>query len=646
MAGELSPPQGDDFLVLGQNSYLNPQKLQPGQYAEAENVICRDGVVQTRPGSRTLYTLPDGNLQGCTLFVPSNGIPHLVFAVEGLVYVSAYPFTSYVQLGNIQFSNTSKYIAWASCIQTTDYTDEGDLYFLTVPRSVLIMQDGATRAAYWDGSTNGHINPTPSATEATQPGYDGTPMGLWMCWSNNRLWVSRGSQVFASDIGNPLKFTETQYLNEGRAFYLPADCTGMIETSDQQGIICFTATSGVFINSSVQDRTQWTTGNVVMIKTVIPSIGCVSPRSITSQYGMIWWYSPKGLISLNDALRLNITSRLDVTDNEMASTKAGIAFDLSSVCGAAYENFLLQSVPFEDRWNTRTMALDQAPFQGNVNAWASHWTGWRPVEWAKGVVSGQERLFFASYDYDGKNRIWEAMLPERTDNGCPITSYFVSRQLLFDSRDYKKFDYVEVEISKLEGDASVMMAVAGVRGAFQKIGVAELSAQIGQVYADTEYGEGANAMGGYSAQTRLIRSDSSGSNASACNAEAVETQGKIAGLIDKAFSLMVVWSGALGVSSYRMFVRSEPNVYAGACETPDSSPALLNEDGCGVFGLFSDSEPFVTYTSTKTYSARNHEDNVEVSSTQSAESKISQEDADRKAMAAAEAYVLAQLGEI
>ncbi len=109
---------------------------------------------------------------------------------------------------------------------------------------------------------------------------------------------------------------------------------------------------------------------------------------------------------------------------------------------------------------------------------------------------------------------------------------------------------------------------------------------------------------------------------------------------------MVVWSGALGVSSYRMFVRNEPNVYAGACETPDQSPSLLNEDGCGAFGLFTDSDPFEAFTSTQTYSARDTEDNVEVSSTQTAESQISQEDADRKALAAAEAYVLAQLDEI
>jgi hypothetical protein len=103
-----------------------------------------------------------------------------------------------------------------------------------------MMQDGVTRAAFWDGSISRHLNPTPSTlTDAngerlTQVGLDETFIGLWMKWSGNRLWVSRDGMLFASDIGNPLKFTEAQYLNEGRAFYLPGECTGMIETPEQR----------------------------------------------------------------------------------------------------------------------------------------------------------------------------------------------------------------------------------------------------------------------------------------------------------------------------------------------------------------------------------------------------------------------------
>lgn len=156
------PPQGDDFLVLGQNSYLNPQKLPAGSYVEGVNVMCRGGLVQTRPGSRTVFTLPDGNFQGCTMFTPDNGIPHLVFAVDGLVYVSSFPFTSYSRLRNIQFSNTAKQIAWCSCLKSSEYDEEGVFLFSENPYSVLVMQDGLTRAAFWDGANNRHLNPTVS----------------------------------------------------------------------------------------------------------------------------------------------------------------------------------------------------------------------------------------------------------------------------------------------------------------------------------------------------------------------------------------------------------------------------------------------------------------------------------------------------
>jgi len=206
---------GDDYLALGADQFTNPQKLPNGKYVSGVNVTCRGGIVQTRPGSNTLMTLPDGNLQGCTLFKPASGVVHLVAAVNGVVYVSPYPFIEYRVLPNIQFALNSQYVAWAVCLKSTDYTPEGVLYFIDNPYSVLIMQDGLTRAAYWDGSNSGHLDPTKSTVVSgggeiiTQPGKDGTPVGLWMCWANNRLWVSRGNQIFASDIGNPTKFTES-----------------------------------------------------------------------------------------------------------------------------------------------------------------------------------------------------------------------------------------------------------------------------------------------------------------------------------------------------------------------------------------------------------------------------------------------------
>lgn len=611
----------------------------------AMNAMNRGGLLQTRPGSVSLFTMPDGNVQGCTFFKPSNGLPYLVFAVDGKVYASPYPFRTYSQVRDIQFSKTSRFIAWAPCIQSTYYTPTGDLKNLDIPKAVLMMQDGNTRAAYWDGAHGGHLNPTHSNQESTPEGMDETPVGLWMVWSNNRLWVSCKNQIFASDIGNPLKFTETQYLNEARSFYLTGDCTGMVETSDRQGIIAFTLDNGVFFQTSIQDRTQWlqTAG---FQQTILPSVGCCSPRSIVPQYGLIWWYTPKGLINQNDALRLNITSRLDIQDNEMYQSKFNLSYDLSGVCGGFIENFLFHGVPNGDKLNTRVHVLDQAPFeeQNIPNSWCGYWTGWRPVEFARGVISSTERVFCCSVDYDGVNRMWEMFRPEKTDNGVPITSWVLTRQHFFNSRDWKKFRFAEIEVRNLLGDTAMMVALGGLRGGFQTVMQKDMTAQLGQVYADGLYGYGGELIAGSKSQIRVIRTVD-GASPTDCNSSCIETD-KI-GAIDKGFSLLIAWSGICGVSAYRIFTQYDPEAYQGICEDDETGETrLLNEDGCGSRSRFGTTDAMVTYTATATFSRLNPNTNLPVTRTVSQTSIINQEDADRKAAAMAEWYVLTEIGEV
>ncbi len=449
--------------------------------------------------------------------------------------------------------------------------------------------------------------------------------------------------MFASDIGNPLKFTEAQYLNEGRSFYLPEVCTGIVPTTDQQGIVCFTQQTGTFLQSSIQDRSAWlNTPNFQ--QDILPSIGCVAPRSIVTQYGMLWWYSSRGLINQDDALRANITSRLNIQDNPMFATKAKMSFNLSGVCATSYENMMLTSVPYGDKLNTRTMVLDQTPFgdQGSqMNSWASYWTGWRPVEWDSGVVNGEERVFMASVDYDGKNRIWEIGTQQKTDNGVAITCNLMTREHLFDNRDNKILNYVEAELANINGDVSFMISAAGIRGGWNKIGSKEIVATHGQVYQDAKYGEGAHTFAGSIDQTRVIKSENY-VEPNECNSVCVESE-QSRGLIDKGMSIMFSWSGIAGVYAYRIFARPAPNFYAGDCETNEKGPRLLNDNGCGALEYFSTTEPFVLFTSTKSFSQKDPKTALPVSYTATQTSIISQADADRKAEAAARSYVNALL---
>jgi len=634
---------GDDTFVLGMDGYTSASKLGPGEYVEGFNIINRGGIAMTRPGSRVLFDMPAGNVQGITLFKPSNGVPNLVFCVDGKVYASTSPFRTYTQLANIQFSKYSKYIAWSTTIQSTYYDAGGALKNLDIPISVLMMQDGVTRAAYWDGTNNAHIDPTPSNSEFTVDGKDGTPVGLWMIWSNNRLWVSRKSQIFASDIGNPLKFTESQYLNEARSFYLPGPCTGIIETTDRQGIICFTPDVGVFLETSIQDRTKWAvTPNFQ--QTTLPNIGCIAPRSLVQQYGLLWWYTPRGLVNQNSALQLNITSRMDIQDNEMIKLKQNLSYDLTGVCGSYLENFLFQALPSGHKINTHLHVLDQAAFEQNANSWPGYWTGWRPIEFARGIIDSQERVFLASLDGDGINRAWEICLPDKTDNGVPITSYVKTRQHLFENRDYKKFRYAEIEMVEIKGPTAIMSAAAGFKGTFQTILRKDIDSVIGQIYSDQEYGTDAALLSGSRSQTRIVLSQD-GSDPSDCNASCIESDRR--GLNDKMFSLLISWSGIAGISAYRLFAQGEPVAYQGFCEVDETGEnRLVSGDGCGITGLFNTEPSLTIYSSTQTFTGTNPHTGQTATNTQTAFSSINQQDADRKALKTAQWYVFRAIGEI
>lgn len=696
---------------LGMDSFSDPQDLAKNEYVAAMNVVSRGGIVQTRPGSRVLSCAPSHeNLQGLCFFQPTGGTPSLVLAVDGSIYTAQAPFTSFSRLENIQFSPFSQYVSFATCLQSTDYDVNGVLYALPSPRSVLVMQDGQTRAAFWDGSTNRHLNPepspetplwvtgavldsngslyqgwsvpvtvssgtfvqpiaydtqttkvvylrsetTPSApTDAagtgwslTQPedgvnqGYDETKIGLWMVWSNNRLWVSREGQVFASDIGNPLKFTEGQYLNEGRAFYLNDDCTGMVELTDQSGILVFTKDDATVIRSSITDRTQWLS-TADFQKVLFQKVGCVAPRSIVVQYGLIWWFSAKGMINLDAALRQNLTSRLQLQDQEIIASKSNCSPDLSMICGAFYENYLLMSVPSGDVWNRHTWVLDQDPFpakDAQINSWNSWWSGWRPVEWARGIVDGNERLFFLSRDFDGKGRVWESMLPERTDNGCPITCALQTREHNYGDMELKEFKMAETYLKEVYGSVAFMQAYRSTKGPWTRILTKQIEATAGQIYDDATYSETGNKFAGNRPQSRTLRSSEGLVAEIPCQADCgVESgQENKPANIDRAFSLLMVWSGRAGVYGYRIFSLPVTDSYdTGRCEVDETAPRSVAQNGASALSFFTSCNPFDEFDGSGSFTATNESCGGAQTFTASSSSIISQTDADNKAECAA-----------
>jgi hypothetical protein len=270
------------------------------------------------------------------------------------------------------------------------------------------------------------------------------------------------------------------------------------------------------------------------------------------------------------------------------------------------------------------------------NSWPSYWTGWRPVEFARGVIGSEERVFCISKDQDGVNRIWELFLNEKTDNGVPITSFVQTKLHLFESRDFKKFKYAEIEAVNIKGECSFLIAAGALKGAFKPCCTKEVVASVGQVYYDETYGEDGNLIAGTKAQTRIIRTlDGSDPDA---DDDPIESGNRE--LIDKGLSLLIVWSGIAGISAYRIFAQWFPDANKGRCEEDEEDTRLLTMDGCGSQERFSNTTPFTVYDAEQTY------DQDSVSETCTASSVISQADADRKAYRAAKWKVQSQLGQV
>jgi hypothetical protein len=613
----------------GMDSKVDPRLLPEGFYSLGENVVCRGGIVQTRPGTRQVLNLPQGNPQGFHIFTPKDKQPEMLVAIDGLVYRSQYPYSEYTVLPDVTFSPSARYVVFQNCIQSTDYTVDGALFALEQSIPLVVMQDGLSRAAYYDGATSRHLNPEQSGTEETQPFFDETPIGLWMEWSGNRLWVARNNQVFASDYGNPLKFTEAQYLAEGRAFYFSDNITGLVEVNNPNSLLVFTERNTTQLLSNITTRTEWlNTPNFQQV--ILPSIGCVAPRSIMRAQNVIWWYSAAGLVNFDTAFATFRSSRIPTLDDPMMASKGGLSQDLRGMCGTVFENYLLLSAPSGDTLNRHTWAMDLAP--GNdAPAWNSYWTGWLPVQWASATISGTDQCFFLSFDYDGCNRIWQAFQPDRTDNGGPIDCFFITRLETFQNIEYKKFGYIEAELGEILGDVSLMVARAGEVGSWKVLARRELVATPGSIGPATLFGS--RPLVSNRTQSRFVVTEADDQRDTECNQDKIET--KQPDSIQKSFQLLFLWSGRMGVKFYRIFARLEKRPPYGEAPDHERGPQSVSQFGCQSASEVVLTVPFEVFTESATVTGTTPADEP-FSVTREAFSWISPENARRKAQVAAQ----------
>lgn len=547
----------------GLNSEITPVGLQPNQYRWSYNTVNRGGVLQTRPGLTYLSTIEGYYIQGATQFQPSNSIKsYLVVAVDGRIYFSLPPYTTFQAIPGIQFKNNSPFIIFKTAIKSINQRSDGSLEVID-PIRVLIMQDGAnTRAAYWDGSTGRHLNPTPGVNE--------TPLGLWMEWIGDRLWVARDSQIFVSDIGDPLKFSETTYLAEGLPFQLISDCTGLKASHDQKTLFAFTANSTTAFKASIRDRTLWKITEDFQFL-LFPEIGCVAGRSIVDQYGLLWWYSAGGLVNFNTALQTYIDAKVVYADRQMARSKGNFSPLLYGICGAAFENYLLMSVPSGDIYNAQTWCLDQAitgGFGENASsAWNSVWTGFRPVEWVSGNFQERPRCFVVSQDLttylDSKIRIWEAFTG-REDQGNPIECWTESRMHYTDGTPEKPM-YAEMYFGEMKGEVEITVFWKGIKGVWHQCmntTVQATNGPFGTLYLGLI--TDGSLIQSFKKQSRFLWTEQIPDNPD-FNTGIAESNDQ--DNIDRAFSLLIKWKGQAALIGYKFITAPFPEQKTGKSET-------------------------------------------------------------------------------
>jgi len=586
----------------------------PDTYYRAYNVVRKNNLVRTRPGDKTVITWPTGNLQGSGDF-ERDGVRWAWAAVDGRIYACRFPFTEEIfRVGTLQFAEDARYIYHAKCTQTQRYVD-GILEDLDAPRRLIVWQDGRTRAAFWDGSVARHLDPNTTTNfdlegPVFREGKDETPIGTHMSFAGSRLWVSRGSEVVASDFGNPLSFTETQYLSEARAFLMPEDVTAMTTPTSKGELVIFGANSLTVLQANILDRSVWQTTPGFQQSEI--GVGCVSPRSIIRKNGLTWFWSNQGLTNLNAALQSLNDSSLITIDEPMIFSKENISYRKDQICMGAHGDYLTVSVPSGGSANEHTWVLD---ITGGSLVWESVWTGWRPVAWFNLYPEGGEQhTYCTSEDADGGNRTYQCFLKERTSNGCPITCLLETRRYNLEQLAQKRFHFTRLFLEEISGEVHLAGFTKGIKGKYLRDLWKVIKAGQGSLVPGIDTQDILKMIG----QTRTVSSQNIAPFE--CTVEGETLTG-----IDRFFSYMLIWSGDMGVKSIRLHTKDFTDErLEGKCEDHEENFVYLNEAG------ESSTEPFPDELLPK-YTATAERTCDYVTFSADAVSLISQADADRLA---------------
>lgn len=438
----------------GVSSAYAPDDLSSASLAWAKNVSVRGGKPHTRPALIERMRLPKGRLQGIGYFSAHGGM--LLGMVGGVLYrVTIRGDTFQTQQLNAEFFNASnRPTAW---MQETDGS--------------LVIQDGESAAILYDGAT----------ARRARPEKDEVPIGRQMAYGNGRLWVATGNGLVAGDIkqsdfGSELKFTETNFLNGGGAFYTPQKIAGLAfmpvtDTATGLGaLLAFTTGNTDSYRAEVTLRDLWS--QLPGFRTeALPGIGACSHHAIVRVNQDVYFRSSDGAIRSFRSARAEINSPGNTPiSREVSRLLDYESRDLLADCSALYfdDRLLFTASPcygprgqvvFRD-----LVALDVAPLSSNQGklppVYDGEWEGAQFTRLLKGTFAGEERAFATSCDADGISRLWEITRREQVDistaGRSPIKACVEYRRFTFETPFQKKrLALCRVYLSELAGTGTL-----------------------------------------------------------------------------------------------------------------------------------------------------------------------------------------------
>jgi len=590
----------------GVDSFVHPLAVRQSQIRWMENGVTQGAFLQTRPGYKTQLTFdvsvvgsaantwwvaagnPIVHPQMMADFVPSNGSPQKIFAVSGSVWFCTINPNGSLgapqRIPDFAFDQNADQLTGTLCTQTN--TINSGLYVNNiVPRNLLVIQDGINRAGVWDGLSGVHLNPEKKiSTDAGgntlyDSGYNETRIGLWCSWSGDRLFVFNGRLGFASDLGDPLHFTEELNLSSFQVMVFPDDVMGAIDRgtsgNNESAVIVCTRTTTWSLYSGVRNRIPssfgagWANTPGWMAK-IFSGVGCIAGKSMIVHRGLLYWKSLDGVVVFDSFNTTNSTQNLPIIDKEMAYSKRLVcppnnpSGDLS--CAGKYASYVFWSVPVGPVNHGRcycrhTQVLDRQTTSLGTTGWQGVWTGMRPVEWSAIQVAAPHS-YALSLDMDGVVRIWEAFQSNRADNGRPIKWLVETRldRVQNSVFEYANFRHFRLLVDQVLGNFFIKGYWRGMRGSYHKLLDNYITATPGSVLTPIPgFSEVVNATPHYAflMQTRTVISEDLRGVNDECSSAGVESQYEDG--TDHAFSLLLKLEGRGAIVAYRIAVDSRPD---------------------------------------------------------------------------------------